>query len=241
MSAEKQTTKPPVAKQDNIPKFSNLLGGTPEQQLASSDLLLLSKLQNPQGNHNTNKFAVPKHQATSKPSVNGITKIDPSKPHPLFGLPLSALKPEPTTPIYLVSTPLAGAPVTSDGEVGNNPTNARVDNRGEDVLRKRSPVLHEPEPSLKKPVSVSAKSAMRKHVFEKPRFKLKRFNLLLKKARTEKKETPEPTLLRVRSVDLNSVSAESRFRPEPSVPNTPIESVLHDIPLRRVRTTEVVY
>lgn len=236
MSAEKQTTKAPVAKQDKLPKFSNLLGGTPDQQTPNSDPSSLGKLQNPQPNQNKNKFTVP-----NKPSFNGLTKIDPSKPHPLFGLPLSALKPDTPTPIYLVSTPLAGSPATNDGLVGKNPTSTKIDHRGDDVLKKRPPVLHEPEPSLKKPVSVSAKSAMRKHVFETPRSKLKRFNLLLRKARTEKKETPEPALMRVRSVDLNSVSAESRFRPEQSVQNTPLESVLQEIPLRRVRTTEVVY
>ena len=137
MSAEKQTTKAPVAKQEKLPKFSNLLGGTPDQQTPDSDPSSLGKLQNPQANQNKNKFTVP-----NKPSFNGLTKIDPSKPHPLFGLPLSALKPDTPTPIYLVSTPLAGTPATNDGLVGKNPTSAKIDHRGDDVLKKRPPVYY---------------------------------------------------------------------------------------------------
>lgn len=193
-----------LATLEKVPRFSNLLGGNTTALLPEK-----SNIKKPNGLSS---------QATK---VVAPFSFDPSKPHPLFGLPINSLKPESSSLPFLLSF-----------------NNAQT---SDDPLRKRPPVVSDQQSTLKKPVSVSGKSLHKtQRLFQNPRSKLRRFNEILKRQSKRQSDLSEPSIIRARSADLTVSLSNVASEVQRGIMNFESGSEF-EIPLRRSRTVEVTF
>jgi hypothetical protein len=247
-SSESMANKLVISKEAKLPQFSNLMGGTPTiQQNYKPELYSqhMRTVENPD-NKFDNKFS------NSQTKIGSNSLRDPSKPHPLFGLPITDLKSAPTPSTYLFTNSVPGPFLVPAPE---------------SVLKKRPPVTVKYEGSLRKPMSVlSSYSGVRNTVlFQNSRSKLRRFNEYLKRQAIKQasaelaNQQASPQLLRVRSAELpQTIPVPERGiggKPHLSTIGASGEQDSHkiqsnqkyaaqnpeELPLRRSRTVEVAY